>query len=71
MRAKKTETKNMRIKLPNDVIVGIDDLIKEGWFPSREFIVEKALRKFLNSNRPELLEKAILEDVQWGLRGGK
>ncbi len=71
MAAKEPEAKTIRVKVPNQIIAGMDDLIKEGWFPSREYIIEKALKKFLNSNRPELLEKAILEDVEWGMRGGK
>jgi hypothetical protein len=34
-------------------------------------VVEKAMKKFLNSHRPEILEKHILEDVKWALGGGK
>ena len=49
----------------------MDNFVAEGWFPSREQILEKALKKFLNSNLPELLERHFREDVEWGLRGGK
>ena len=31
--------------------------------------VIEALRRFLDSHRPELVESQILADVQWGLHG--
>lgn len=66
-----TGMKTIRAKIPDKVYGQMERLVKEGWFKSEEDILELALRKFLNVNRPELLEKSILEDVEWGLRGGK
>jgi hypothetical protein len=34
-------------------------------------VIDLALRKSLNSHRPELLERFIREDVDWGLHGGQ
>ncbi len=67
MTGNKAPTKAIRVIVPEELLVGMDDLVEEGWFPSREFIIEKALKKFLNSNRPELLERFFREDVEWGL----
>ena len=61
--------KAIRELIPKELQRQIDELVELGWFPSREHIVERALQKFVNSNRPELLEKAIRDDVEWALRG--
>ena len=71
MRNHKIATKTIRISLPAELVAELDARISEGWFPSRDLVFEKALKKFLNSNRPELMEKHILEDVEWALGGGK
>jgi Arc/MetJ-type ribon-helix-helix transcriptional regulator len=58
-------------RIPDQLYCQMEALVNEGWFRDREEILNLALRKFLNSHRPEMLEKHILEDVEWGLRGGK
>jgi Arc/MetJ-type ribon-helix-helix transcriptional regulator len=47
----------------------IDTLIEQGWFPNRDQVFQEALRRFLDSHRPELMERFIREDIEWGLRG--
>jgi Arc/MetJ-type ribon-helix-helix transcriptional regulator len=47
----------------------IDALVERGWFHSRDKVVQEALRRFLESHRPELIEQFIREDIEWGLRG--
>ena len=47
----------------------IDALVEQGWFSSRDQIFEEALRRFLDAHRPELMERFVREDVEWGLRG--
>jgi Arc/MetJ-type ribon-helix-helix transcriptional regulator len=71
MKNHKPIMKTIRITLPEALIAELDERIEEGWFPNRDLIFEKALKKFLNSHRPEIMEKHIREDVEWGLRGGK
>jgi metal-responsive CopG/Arc/MetJ family transcriptional regulator len=71
MKNSKIAMKTIRISLPAELIAELDERIREGWFPGRDLIFEKALKKFLNSNRPELLEKFILEDVESALHGTK
>jgi metal-responsive CopG/Arc/MetJ family transcriptional regulator len=71
MKNHKIVTKTVRVSLPAELVAELDDRITEGWFPSRDLVLEKALKKFLNSHRPEIMEKHILEDVEWAIGGGK
>ena len=63
--------KIIRVQIPDRMYEQIETLVKEGWFRDREDIINAALRKFLEANRPELLEQFFREDVEWGLSGGK
>ena len=59
--------KAIRIKVPEDLLTRLDELVDAGWFPSRDYVLERALRKFLDSNRPETLETFVLADVEQAL----
>jgi Arc/MetJ-type ribon-helix-helix transcriptional regulator len=61
--------KTIHAKIPNLLYCQMDRLVKQGWFLSREDVIEQALRRFLESHRPELMEQFIREDVAWGLHG--
>jgi Arc/MetJ-type ribon-helix-helix transcriptional regulator len=63
--------KSIKVQLPDQVYRQIEQLVEDGWFKSREDMVELAVRKFLASFRPDLIAKSIREDVEWGLRGGQ
>ena len=63
--------KTLHVKVAEKVYQQLDSLVDQGWFQSHQEILVEALRKFLSSHRPELLEQFIREDVEWGLRGGK
>jgi Arc/MetJ-type ribon-helix-helix transcriptional regulator len=63
--------KSVRIRIPEKLYRKMDVLINQGWFSDHEAVVELALRKFLNSYRPEMIDRFLHEDVQWGLRAGK
>jgi Arc/MetJ-type ribon-helix-helix transcriptional regulator len=62
--------KTVRVRVPEELYKQLTELIDQGWFPNKEHVFDLALRKFLNSHRPELLERTFHEDVEWGLRGG-
>jgi Arc/MetJ-type ribon-helix-helix transcriptional regulator len=47
----------------------IDTLVERGWFRSRRDVVQEAIRRFLEAHRPELMERFIREDAEWGLHG--
>ncbi len=47
----------------------IDALVEQGWFDSRDKVVREAIRRFMGAHRPDLMERFVREDVEWGLRG--
>ena len=61
--------KTVEAKIADKLDRVLNVLVEEGWFPNRGEIVQEALRRFLDAHRPELLEKFVREDVEWGLRG--
>lgn len=44
-------------------------LVETGWFRDLDELMSDALRRFVESHRAELMERFILEDVEWGLHG--
>ncbi len=63
--------KHVKVELPDQLYRQMEMLVTQGWFRDQEEILNLALRKFLNTNRPEFLERFLHEDVEWGLSGGK
>ena len=61
--------KTVETKISDRLDRAIDALVERGWFPSRDEIVQEAIRRFLDAHRPDLMEKFVREDVEWGLRG--
>jgi metal-responsive CopG/Arc/MetJ family transcriptional regulator len=55
--------------LPTRLLAEAELLIAEGWFQDRDDLLADALRRFLDAHRPELMERYIQEDVDWGLHG--
>ena len=55
--------------LPDQLMQQMERLVKEGWFADLDTLITDALRRFLDSHRPELMEHFIQEDVEWGLHG--
>lgn len=61
--------KTLTIQCPDQLAEKLDAFVKEGWAAdARETIVE-ALRRFLESHRPEIARTQVLADVEWGLHG--
>ena len=44
-------------------------LVKEGWFRDEKDIFYEAIRRYLETHQPDLMEKFIRDDVEWGLHG--
>ena len=64
-----TECTTVQATLPTRLLVQVESLIREGWFHDLDDLVADALRRLLDTHRPELMERYILEDVEWGLHG--
>jgi Arc/MetJ-type ribon-helix-helix transcriptional regulator len=60
--------KTIQMEIPEQLYKVADGLVKEGWFRDEKDIFSEAIRRFLDSHRTELMEKFILEDVEWGLQ---
>lgn len=56
-------------KLTEKLILEAEELIKEGWYANRSELIRAALRDLINKGKMWRLEKAIKEDIEWGLYG--
>ena len=53
--------------LPTRLLEQVQTLVAEGWFQDTDDLIADALRRFLDTHRPELVERYVQEDVEWGL----
>lgn len=58
-----------KIELSPKLEQGIKQLVSDGWFNSKNEIVEDAIRRFLESHSSEIMEQFAKEDIEWGLHG--
>jgi Arc/MetJ-type ribon-helix-helix transcriptional regulator len=63
--------KSMTIQCPDALAEQLERLVREGWFADEQQAMVEALRRFLESHRPELTEAQVMADVEWGLRGNE
>ena len=61
--------KTVQMEVPERLYKYANILVKEGWFRDEKEVFSEAIRRFLDSHRPELMEQFILDDVEWGLHG--
>ena len=61
--------KTLSIQCPDGLAERLEHLVREGWVADPQQAVVEALRRFLDSHRPELTESQVLADVEWGLHG--
>jgi hypothetical protein len=61
--------KTVQMEVPERLYKYANILVKEGWFRDEKEVFSEAILRFLDSHRPELMEKFILDDVEWGLHG--
>ena len=61
--------KTIQTEVPEQLYKKAQILVKEGWFRDEQDIFSEAIRRFLDTHRPDLMEKFIRDDVEWGLHG--
>jgi Arc/MetJ-type ribon-helix-helix transcriptional regulator len=61
--------KTVQAQIPDELERQIDELVERGLFPTRQELIQEAIRRFLDTHRPELMDRFLHEDVEWGLRG--
>jgi Arc/MetJ-type ribon-helix-helix transcriptional regulator len=63
--------KTVQAELPEKLYEALQAFIRDGWCANEGELIREALRRFLESHRPDLMERHIREDVEWGLRGDR
>ena len=61
--------KTVQAEIPDQLYQQVKSLITEGWFRNEGDLLQDALRRFLESHHPELMDRFIRQDVEWGLHG--
>ncbi len=61
--------KTIETEISDGLDRAIDALVERGWYSNRDEVLQEALRRFLESHQPDLMERFIRQDVEWGLRG--
>lgn len=61
--------KTIQTEIPENLYKGAVALAKQGWFRNEEEVISEAIRRFLESHRPEVMDQFIRDDVEWGLHG--
>lgn len=56
-------------KFTKKIVSEMDNLINEGWYANRSEMIRDAVRRFLERRDRIRLEKAVDEDIRWGLHG--
>ena len=65
------EITTLSAEVPARLFAQMESLVDDGWFQSINDLIVDALRRFLETHRPELMERYVWEDVEWGLRGNE
>ncbi len=61
--------KTIPAKITERLDLEAEELIKEGWYANKSELIRDAIRDLVARKRLQRLEKAIREDVEWGLHG--
>jgi hypothetical protein len=61
--------KTIQTEVPEQLYKKALYLVKEGWFRDEKDIFYEAFRRYLETHQPDLMEKCIRDDVEWGLHG--
>jgi Arc/MetJ-type ribon-helix-helix transcriptional regulator len=63
------DTATVKTKLPVRLLSEMESLVHDGWFEDLDDLIADALRRYLDSHRPDLMERYIRKDIEWGLHG--
>jgi len=61
--------KTIQTEIPENLYKGAVALAEQGWFRNEKEVFSEAIRRFLESHQPELMDNFIRDDVEWGLHG--
>ena len=61
--------KTITFECPDEVEAQLKRLVDSGWEDSQRDAIVEALRRYLRLREPEILERHLKSDIEWGLRG--
>jgi hypothetical protein len=61
--------KTLTVQCPDELAEQLQRLVRDGWVADEQQALIEALKRFVDSHRPELIESQVRRDVQWGLHG--
>ena len=59
----------LTVQCPDQLAEQLARFVKDGWAADAGETMIEALRRFLDSHRPEVAQAQALADVEWGLHG--
>jgi hypothetical protein len=59
----------LTVQCPDQLAERLGEFVKEGWAADVGETMVEALRRFLDSHRPDVARTQALADVEWGLHG--
>jgi metal-responsive CopG/Arc/MetJ family transcriptional regulator len=59
----------LTVQCPDQLAEQLDKYVGEGGVTDRGEALIEALRRFLESHRPDIARTQVLADVEWGLHG--
>jgi len=63
------DTATVKANLPVRLLSEMESLVRDGWFEDIDDLIADALRRYLDSHQPDLMELYIRQDVEWGWHG--
>ena len=61
--------KTIPAKITPRLELEMNEIIKEGWYANKSEFIRQAIREMITKIKRDKLEKAIKEDVEWGMKG--
>ena len=62
-------TTTVQVRLPSRLLEDMQALVRDGSFRDLDDLFLEALRRYLDARPPELSERFMRQDAQWGLHG--
>jgi Arc/MetJ-type ribon-helix-helix transcriptional regulator len=59
----------VQAQIPTRLLEEMQALVRDGWFKDLDDLLLVAVRRYLDARRPELMERFLRQDVEWGLNG--
>lgn len=56
-------------KLTERLVKEADKIIEDGWYANKSELIRDAVRDLITKTNLQRLEKAVKEDIEWGLYG--